>query len=445
MVGVLLAYGVLPEGVDMAHYAVLMLALLVAFMASGHSAIWIGTMSMAKSYSIDGAAVFRSFLEHWVSGGDAGRRDIEDFFRTFSEPALVRAEVIAFRERGGGPIATVVVPQLHPGPWGELGGSDLPRKIAVPLGGRHGHVLAFHGASDHDLNPVDEEEVEKLGRRIGEALDAMEGWTGRASRSSRVSDGTDALAQAFDGAVMAAQTSSPLPTDDVDHPVGYAIQQEMEKVGARVPAFIDCHNCLLPGAGHVSFGSPKAQRIQERVVEATGKALAGQRAGFRVGVGHVPNEGESPSLGPTGVQTLVVEVDGQTTAWILCDGNNMEQGLRERIRDCALGKVDEAEVLTNDNHIVNVTVGGYNPIGLKDDPQLLTRVCSDSLDLALADLREGEVAAARVEAPDVMVWGKGNTVRMTSHLNATIATSKVALLAAFVVGLTVGFWAMWYL
>jgi putative membrane protein len=150
-------------------------------------------------------------------------------------------------------------------------------------------------------------------------------------------------------------------------------------------------------------------------------------------------------MGPTGVQTLVVEVDGQTTAWILCDGNNMEQGLRERIRDCALGKVDEAEVLTNDNHIVNVTVGGYNPIGLKDDPQLLTRVCSDSLDLALADLREGEVAAARVEAPDVMVWGKGNTVRMTSHLNATIATSKVALLAAFVVGLTVGFWAMWYL
>ena len=389
--------------------------------------------------------MFRSFLEHWVSGGDAGRRDIEDFFRTFSEPAMVRAEVIAFRERGGDPIATVVVPQLHPGPWGELGGSDLPRKISVPLEGRHGHVLAFHGASDHDLNPVDEEEVEKLGGRIAEALDSMEGWNGRASRSFRVSNGTDALAQAFDGAVMAAQTSSPLPTDDVDYPVGYAIQQEMENLGAKVPAFIDCHNCLLPGAGHVSFGSAKAMRIQERIAEATGKALAGQRSGFRVGVGHITNEGRSPSMGPTGVQTLVVEVDGQTTAWILCDGNNMEQGLRELIRDCALGKVDVAELLTSDNHIGNVTVGGYNPIGLKDDHQLLTDICSESLDLALADLRGAEAASARVEAQDVMVWGKGNTVRMTSHLNATIATSKVALLASFVVGLTVGFWAMWYL
>jgi putative membrane protein len=163
-----------------------------------------------------------------------------------------------------------------------------------------------------------------------------------------------------------------------------------------------------------------------------------------VGVGHIPNREEFPSMGPTGVQTLVVEVDGQTTAWILADGNNMEQGLRDRIRECAMDKVDEAEVLTTDNHIVNKRVGGFNPIGLEDDPRLLTRVCSESLDLALEDLREAEVAATRVEAEDVLVWGKGSTVRMTSNLNASVSTSKTALMAAVVIGFTVGFWAMWY-
>ncbi len=443
MVGVLSFYGGLVDG-DASRYWTLIVVLLVTFIAMAHTSVWIGTRTMSRSYGVDGAAVFRSFLEHWVSGGDAGRREIEAFFRVFSEPAIVKAEVIAFREKGGGPIATLVVPSLHPGPWGELGGSDLPRKMAASIGDGHGAVMTFHGASDHDLNPVDEEEVEKLGVHVREVLDGMEGWTGKASPSVRVSDGTDALAQAFNGAVLAAQTSSPLPTDDVDWAVGFAVEKGMEEAGASPGAFVDCHNCLLPGAGHVAFGSAKAKRIEERVVEATRHVVEAQRSGFRVGFGHIPNDGDSPSMGPTGIQTLVVEVDGQTTAWILADGNNMEQGLRESIRECALDKVDEAEVLTTDNHIVNVTVGGFNPIGLKDDPQLLTRLCTESVDQALADLREAEAGAARVEAHDVMVWGKGNTVRMTSNVNASVSTSKVALLATTVIGFTVGFWAMWY-
>jgi len=446
MLGTLMVYDDLLEGGAHAfQYGTLILVLLATFIAAGYMAIWLGSRNMSRSYGIDGPEVFRAFLEHWVRGGDAGRSEIEYFFRAFSEPTIVKAEVIAFREKGGGPIATIVVPSLHPGPWGELSGSDLPRKMTRILGGEHGQVLTFHGASDHDLNPADLHEIEKLGNVIKEALDGLDGWTGKASRSIRVTDDIDALAQAFNGAVMAAQTSAPLPTDDVDWAVGSAIEREMEKVGAAPGAFIDCHNCLLPGAGHVTFGSAKARRIEERVVDATKRAVEAQRSGFRVGVGHLPNKGEFPSMGPTGVQTLVVEVDGQRTAWILADGNNMEKGLRETIRACAMGKVDEAEVLTSDNHIVNVAVGGFNPIGLNDDYQMLTRLCSDSLDLALADLREAEAAATRVEAHDVLVWGKGNTARMTVNLNASISSSKSALVAAVVVGSTIGFWAMWYL
>jgi putative membrane protein len=446
MVGVFMVY---PEAWDWAAEPwrpLLLAAILIGtFVSLGHVAMIIGTRSMSRSYGIDGPSVFRSFLEHWVSGENAGRKEIEDFFRVFSEPAIVKAEVIAFRERGGDPIATVVVPALHPGPWGKLGGSDLPGKMQRTIGDDHGMVFTFHGASDHDLNPVDIDEVAKLGSKVRQALDGMASWSDKASPTFRVTDSTDAIAQAFNGAVMAAQTSSPLPTDDVDWAVGYAIEQEMQKAGADMGAFIDCHNCLLPGAGHVSFGSAKARRIQERVAQATEKAVGSQRASFRIGVGHIPNRGMSCSMGPMGVQVLLVEVGDQRSAWVLADGNNMEEGLREIIRDRLLDRVDEAEVLTTDNHIVNVTVGGFNPIGLKDDRQMISRLCNDSLDLALEDLRDAEAASARVEVTDVLVWGKGNTVRMTSHLNATVSTSKSALLACVVIGFTIGFWAMWYI
>jgi putative membrane protein len=427
-------------------YAPLILAvvLIVTFIMVGHVAMIVGTRPMTRAYGIDGSSVFRAFLEHWVSGGEAGRREIEDFFRSFSEPSIIKSEFIAFRRKDGGPIATLLVPSLHPGPWGELGGSDLPRKLEITLAGDHGMVMTFHGASDHDLNPVDHQEIDKLAVRIKEGLDGLDGWNDKASPSVRVEDGTDALAQAFNGAVIAAQTSAPLPTDDVDRAVGYAIEQEMEKVGASPGAFIDCHNCLLPGAGHVPFGTPKARRIQERVTSATERVLDVQQNGFRVGVGHVPNEGEFMSMGPTGIQALVVEVGDQRTAWVLADGNNMERYLREKVLESLTGKVEEAEVLTTDNHIVNVSVGGFNPVGLKDDHELFVRRCGEAVDMALTSLEIATVAASRTEVHDVNVWGKGNAIRLTANLNAAVSTSKTALIGALGLAFVVGFFALYY-
>lgn len=64
------------------------------------------------------------------------------------------------------------------------------------------------------------------------------------------------------------------------------------------------------------------------------------------------------------------------------------------------------------------------------------------MDLALADLREAEAAATRVEVGDVLVWGKGNTVRMTTNLNTSVNTSKLALIVAVTMALVTGFGIM---
>ena len=424
---------------------VLMVIFLGTFIGVGHMAMLFGTRPMSDNYGVNGTDVFRAFLEHWVQGGDAGRDEIEGFFRTFSEPAFAKAEVIAFREKGGGPpIATVVVPSLHPGPWGELGGSDMPRKFARAFKGEHGEVFTFHGASDHDLNPVDLQEFKKLSDHMKGALEGLDKWSDKASPLIRVDDGISAIAQAFNGAVMAAQTSAPSPTDDVDGAAGHVIDLEMEKAGASPGTFIDCHNCLLPGAGHVPFGTPKARRIQEQIGEATRRAIEAESSGYRVGVGHVPNEGGFNSMGPTGVQALVVEVGDQTMAWILADGNNMERHLRERIRDSVIEKVDEAELLTTDNHIVNVSVGGFNPVGLEDDHEVIVAVCNEAVNKALANMKEAESAAVRDEVGDVMVWGKGNTIRLSTSINAAVAMSKATLIAAMLIAFMVGMITMWF-
>jgi putative membrane protein len=424
---------------------ILIVIFLGTFIGLGHMALHLGTRPLSDIYGVKGPDVFRAFLEHWVQGGDAGRDEIEGFFRVFSEPAFAKAEVIAFREKGSrSPIATMVIPSLHPGPWGELGGSDMPRKFARAFKGDHGEVFTFHGASDHDLNPVDLEEVQKLSDHMKRALEGLDGWSDKASPLIRVDDGISTIAQAFNGAVMAAQTSAPSPTDDVDGAAGHVIDLEMERAGASPGAFIDCHNCLLPGVGHVPFGTPKARLIQERVGEATRKAIEAESSGYRVGVGRVPNDGEFCSMGPMGLQALVVEVGDQTMAWILADGNNMERYLRERVRDSVMEKVDEAEVLTTDNHIVNVSVGGFNPVGMKDDHEAIVAACNEVVHKALENMKEAESAAVRDEVGDVMVWGHGNTIRLSTTINAALATSKSAIVASMIVAFSIGMIVMWF-
>ena len=95
--------------------------------------------------------------------------------------------------------------------------------------------------------------------------------------------------------------------------------------------------------------------------------------------------------------------------------------------------VDEAELFTTDNHIVNVTVGGFNPLGLRDPQELILECVERAVKEAVDGLADAEAAGTRVDLGEVMVWGKGNTIRLSANINAAVAASKVALAGAVVV------------
>jgi putative membrane protein len=321
----------------------------------------------------------------------------------------------------------------------------MPARLDKAMRDDHGMVFTLHGASDHDLNPITYDEVDKVFTAVRDAASSLEGFSDRTSPFVRNTDGFDACAQAFNGAVLAVHTSSPEPTDDVDGPTGFAIERELEAAGASPGAFVDSHNCLAPGVGGVSFGTPKAKRLRERLREAAADALAKQAGGLRVGVGHVPGWDGSRGMGPMGIQALVVEAGGAKMAWLLLDGNNMVCGLRERLRDRVMELVDEAELLTTDNHVVNVMVGGFNPVGLLDPQGRLEEAVVRAVQEALDGMMDAEVAGTLTEIDEVLVFGKGNTIRLSSSINAAVATAKGALLAAFGFASVVSAFALWLL
>jgi putative membrane protein len=132
-------------------------------------------------------------------------------------------------------------------------------------------------------------------------------------------------------------------------------------------------------------------------------------------------------LGPLGIQVLVVEAGGQKTAYILFDSNNMVCGLREEIIGAVKGMVDVAEVLTSDDHSVNMTMGGFNPAGMKMERARLVGNAKELTELAVRDLSFSQSAAATGHIDDLRIFGPESSARLTTGINLTVAILKPAL------------------
>ncbi|QLC33730.1 DUF2070 family protein [Halarchaeum sp. CBA1220] len=389
-----------------------------------------------QSLGVSGLDFLRGFIGHIAEGS----RELEDFFEQIGEDAIVPVTVLSLRRPDGDEKARFVLPMIHPGPMGEIGGGNLPQRIAETADG-----LAFppHATAGHDFNLVTEREVDTLVDAAERAAANVE-YTRDATRSTRVQRGDASLiGQGFgdDDAFMAV-TFAPAFADDIEYAVGLAAAAEARCAGLGDVLLADAHNSNngLQGEdlGHVVPGSHRSFNLIEGAGDL-GEALAdADTAPLELGTAWdrtvwTPTEG----IGPLGVRVAVTAVDGQRTCYVLVDGNNMEPGLRDALVDALVDAHgfarDAVEIMTTDTHIVN-TVKSENQVGDALDQDALRDVVLDLAGDAAAD-REPVEAGVATEHAEVTVFGNDRTETLASHANAVIALGSV--LGAVVVAVTV--------
>ncbi|WP_255197364.1 DUF2070 family protein [Halorarius litoreus] len=371
------------------------------------------------------------FLRGFVGHIAEGTRELEDFFEQIGEKAVVPVTVLSFRTDAGEK-ARFVLPMIHPGPMGEIGGGNLPPRVAADAEG-----LAFppHATAGHDFNLVTSREVDTIIDAANRAYDAIE-YHDDATRSLRTSHGeVQLLGQAFGDDAFMTATYSPNFADDVEYAVGLSAQAEARQGGLENVMLADAHNCNngLAGEdlGHVVPGSKRSFDMIEAAREAGSQLADGSRQPLRLGVAWDRTRWEPlDGIGPLGVRVAVVEADDQRTAYVLVDGNNMEPGLRDRIVGAIEAEhADLAEVMTTDTHIVN-TVEATNQVGQSIDHDELLAVIEDLVGAATDDLEPVEAGMA-TERAEVTVFGNDRTEALASHANAMVQMGG-ALAAAFV-------------
>jgi putative membrane protein len=359
---------------------------------------------------------------------------MEKFFRDIGEEIFV-PQVSLFFRRGKGKDVLLTVPNLHPGPMGEIGGGNLPKIVHDYFAEE---TLVPHGCATHDFNLVAESEITKV-------IDAVQGtkkdlaFSPLAGKSGRVETGSvRVLYQRFSDTVLMVATRSPERTEDLDYGIGMAVMSEGHRYFAHV-AFIDAHNCMTDLSSPVHLGTLTATEYLEAAHKVFDRGRGAAMYPFRVGVSHrrLPFSREQ-GLGDLGVQVLVVEVEGQKTAYVLLDGNNMAQGVRELLLDQVLTLVDNAEIMTTDSHVVN-TITGKNPVGenvpaAEIAPHVLTAV-----EEAINDLGTAETAGSTAQCERVVVFGSTVITQFASTVNAILVfiapLSLAFLLLAFLLSL----------
>jgi predicted neutral ceramidase superfamily lipid hydrolase len=141
---------------------------------------------------------------------------------------------------------------------------------------------------------------------------------------------------------------------------------------------------------------------------------------MRIGYANVPLDGRQ-DVGPLGVSALVFDFGTSRQALIIIDGNNMVEGLAQRIanRVKQVG-IQEVLVVTNDNHILtgifNVE-GGYYPVGARDG-DLVVESSAQAVERAVHDLSRCEIRVVTAEVNDVPLLGDGLSVLLGVTIKA---------------------------
>ena len=358
-----------------------------------------------ESLGVDSLLVFRVFMANWTEDLNA---PLESLLERFGHKQNIKLSLLAFRAKERIK-AVMVVPALHPGPFKNVGSSQLPYMLQRALENKLQCTVSVpHGLSGHELDLTSQLQNRKIVEGVLDSIDFLlfdsKGTPFMRTRKNEAG----ASCQIFGDCALLTLTLSPKTMEDLPQALDNMIVDEAEKRGLSSAIVIDAHNCI---EGPFDLNEAAAP-LRIAAVTSLEQASAHTPSPFEIGAAKViPKEFTiREGMGPGGITVIVARIGDQKTAYVTIDGNNMIAGLREKILSLLreIGIVD-GEVLTTDTHMVSgvvLTPRGYHPIGEVMDQAKLINYIRQAAMRALDDLEPAEASWRTVTIPDVKVIGE---------------------------------------
>ncbi|MFW9963821.1 MAG: DUF2070 family protein [Candidatus Sifarchaeia archaeon] len=374
-----------------------------------------------RDLGINGPQLLRAFGHDYLADNPKPFEDILTKIATIQD---IPVEIIMFRDDEG-PVACGVVEYVHPGPFRDIGSSDLPSVIIEHIKKEHGIPgFVMHGSCTHQQNlttkedyPIVLAEIDRLIEET-EVHDFISGphWSdGSKFKVWSLFVGND---------VLTISTSSPEFTDDISLAVGYdvanMIRSRLPQIGGV--ALVDAHNCIDDLAVSVTPGDADAMEYVGAVSGAVFSTINNEKTKLQLGMHQIiPDDiSQSEGIGLGGIIAIVLNLGEREMALISIDGNNMEPGFREKVQSLLKTQgFDNSEVITTDTHVVNaisLSSRGYPPIGRNKPNETLEHIVAASVK-----------ARERIQPVKVgLGFGKASGLRTFGEKGFDILTQNVA-------------------
>ncbi|TFG32262.1 DUF2070 family protein [Candidatus Thorarchaeota archaeon] len=332
-----------------------------------------------RDLGINGPQLLRAFGHDYLADNPVPLEDLLTKIATIQD---VPMEVILFSDDDG-LVACGVIEYVHPGPFRDIGSSDLPSVIMQHIKDKH-NIPSFvlHGSCTHQQNLTTKNDYPKVLNEIDRLI--QETNTHNQISGPHWNDGGKFKVWTFFAGddVLTISTSAPEFTDDISLEVGFDTANMVRKLVPNIGgvAIVDAHNCINDDAISVNKGDPEASEYVGTVSEAVFSTMNAPKTTVEMGIFTVYPEDVKPreGIGPGGVTVVILKTNGQEMALVSVDGNNVEPGFREKVISLLKSQgFDNAEITTTDTHVVNaisLSSRGYPPVGRNKPDETLEHI-----------------------------------------------------------------------
>jgi putative membrane protein len=286
--------------------------------------------------------VLQAFLAAWTENK---AENMEKITESRAHIETVMTYILKFKTMNSNEIF-MILPDLHPGPFHPIGGSNLPYLLYMLFSK---NAMVMHSISDHSLNIPSKKEVNKYVKTLSDSRQSEVGTV--CTNPIQIKMGKCTVTGiAFGHSVIVFLSMAPIGMDDVPEHIRTSLEHYSADIGFHNILIVDTHNAM---------GEFLNRQDSNIMVSAAKRCLNELRHArqhkFKIGFSSSAelsyNIESMQDLGQSGLSSLLllVEENAYFIGW--ADSNNMDNGLRDYIISrLNNNKINMLEICTSDTH-----------------------------------------------------------------------------------------------
>ena len=294
--------------------------------------------------------------------------EMENLIEKRSKPKVISTSQIRLKTEGPNSEFRLVLPEIHPGPYHPIGGSNIPYLIYKNL---DSSAMVMHSISDHSLNLPSKNEVDNYLKSLSNDSISQEGLTCTEPVTVQINK-TRATGILFGKNALMFLSLSPHGMEDLPSYIKTEIEQYSKNRMYDRVMVVDCHNAM---------GKEISKTDSEDMLKAAKSCLDTlmTKQSFPLEFGYSNSKNMNLNvhdLGMGGIGVLCLKINNKKYFLGWADANNMENGVREKIIEYfRKNNYNLLELCTSDTHYSPVKVrnkNGYYQLGFVTDAETLS-------------------------------------------------------------------------